>query len=253
MPLFGIEVSKYNGNVDHIAVKKAGVRFAIISASVGLRTDTRFIQNVEGFVKAGMPICACHTITATSVSEAVKEARFFDDIIIPYIKKFTLPPVCRIDTDTSICTSHLTNIFVKRLEDAGLDMCAISDSTDTFLGHEKMIHTYTRHGQLVGVVGEFACAFGYTPISRRIIKSCTDITDEVLDHIEHYERGEYVLARLADMTVARSINPLKNPSYERIVPLIRLCCRLSPEDISHICAYQYAEEVIHELYSAMVR
>lgn len=253
MPLFGIEVSKYNGNVDHIAAKKAGVRFAVISASVGMRADTRFSQNAEAFFKAGVPIGACHYITATSVHEAVSEARFFADIILPYKNKFTLPPVCCIDINANIGTSHIARIFAKCVTDFGFDVCGISDSTDTLLADEKMIRTHTRHGQLVGVIGEFACAFAYSPVSRRIIKSRTDITDDILDYIERYERGEYVLARLADMTVARSINPLKNPSYERIVPLIRLCCRLSLEDIAHICAHPNRKEVIHELYRAMIR
>lgn len=251
MPLLGIEVSKYNGNIEHTAVKKAGVRFAVINASTGMRADTRFAQNVDGFAKAGVPIGVCHTITAKGVHEALEEAHFFTDIIMPHRGKFTLPPVCYTDAEPS--SQHLARIFVKYVVDSGFDTCGISDGADTFLDDEKMLHTHTRHGQLVGVIGEFACAFGYAPISRRIIKSRTDITDDELDYIERYERGEYVLARLADVTVARSINALKNPSYERIVPLLRVCCKLSNEDMAHVCTHPYAEEVIHEIYTAAVR
>ena len=76
--------------------------------------------------------------------------------------------------------------------------------------------------------------------------------DDTIDYKLSNERGEYILARLADMIVARGIKPLTNASYERIVPLLRLCCKLSSDDMVHLCAYRYSEELIHELYSAML-
>ncbi len=251
MPLFGIEVSKYNGNINHAAAKNAGVRFAIVAASVGECGDSRFESNVNGFHTAHVPVGACHTLTATSVHDTLREACFFIDTITPYRDRLTLPPVCRVDTEG--VTPHLTNVFIKCVKDAGFDACAVSDGTDALCDGAPMIHTHTRTGQLVGVVGEFACAFGYAPISRPIIKSRTDITDDVLDYIERHERGEYIIARLADMIVAKTVKPLANASYERIVPLIRLSCRLSVEDMAHLCSYSDGVELLRELYSAMVR
>lgn len=251
MPLFGIEVSKYNGSINHAAAKNAGVRFAVVSASVGECADSRFEDNVNGFHAAHVAIGACHTLKATSVHEAVREACFFINTVAPLRDKLTLPPFCRVDANAP--TPHLAHVFVKYVEDAGFDACALYDGTDALCGDERVMHTHTRTGQLVGVVGEFACAFGYAPISRPIIKARTDVTDDVLDYIERHERGEYILARLADMIVARSIKPLANASYEHIVPLVRLCCKLSVEDMVHLCASEYGEELVHELYSAMVR
>ncbi len=251
MPLFGIEVSKYNGNLNHAAAKNAGVRFAVVCASRGEVTDSRFMANVDGFHAARLPIGACHTLTATNVHDTLAEASGFVEAITPCRDKLTLPPVCRVDVSGGV--HHLAHVFVKYLNEAGFDACALSDGTDAFCGDSHAMHIHTRTGQLVGVVGEFACAFGYAPISRPIIKARTDITDDALDYIEQHKRGEYILARLADMTVARSIKPLANASYERIVPLVRLCCKLTDEDMQHLCAYAYSEELVHELYSAMVR
>lgn len=251
MPLFGIEVSKYNGNINHAAAKNAGVRFALIHASRDECADSRFEDNVIGFHAARVPIAACHTLTATSVHDTVSEARFFIDTVAPLRDALTLPPVCHIEVERT--SPHLASVFIECVLKAGFDDCWLYDGTDAFCDGELVMHTHTHTGQLVGVVGEFACAFGYALISRPIIKSRTDLTDDVLDYIERNERGEYILARLADMTVARSVKPLANASYEHIVPLIRLSCRLSVEDMVYLCASEYGDELVHELYSAMVR
>ena len=251
MPLFGIEVSKYNGNINHAAAKNAGVRFATVAASKGEVTDSRFSQNAAGFHAVGVPVGACHTLMATSVHEALSEARFFVGTLKPLCDKLTLPIVCR--TDAGVSTPHMAQVFIKYVADAGFDVCALSDGINVVLDGKLAVRTHTREGQLIGVAGEFACAFAYAPITRLIIKSRTEITDDTLDYIERCERGEYILGRLADMMVARTINPLRNPSYEHVAALLRLCCKLSVDDCAHLCAYACSEELLYELYSAMVR
>ena len=52
----GIDVSKWQGNIDWAAVKTGGVAFAMLRASVGTAADSRFAQYAAGAAAAGIPI-----------------------------------------------------------------------------------------------------------------------------------------------------------------------------------------------------
>jgi lysozyme len=60
-PVHGIDVSKYQGNIDWPAAARSGVRFAYIKATEGGdRKDDRFDENWQGARAAGIPTGAYH-------------------------------------------------------------------------------------------------------------------------------------------------------------------------------------------------
>ncbi len=102
MALFGIDVSKWNGDLNFAAIKAAGVRFAMVKASQGhalsashyLFADSRFGQYVNGFSAVGIPVGAYHFFTASNESEAETEAEFFLSVCRPYRSKLSLYLAC---------------------------------------------------------------------------------------------------------------------------------------------------------------
>jgi len=62
-PVHGVDVSKYQGNVDWMAVAEGGVNFAYIKATEGGdRLDPKFFQNWNGAKAAGLPRGAYHFV-----------------------------------------------------------------------------------------------------------------------------------------------------------------------------------------------
>lgn len=76
----GIDVSKYQGDIDWIKVKEAGIGFAICRASFGRKqgqVDPTFIPNVAGARAAGLAVGAYHYSYATAPDQARQEAELF--------------------------------------------------------------------------------------------------------------------------------------------------------------------------------
>lgn len=90
----GIDVSKWNQEIDWEAVKEAGVEFAIIrcgyrGASTGaLVIDPRYKENIEGAIEAGIPVGVYFFTQACDEVEAVEEAsmviRLIEDYDVDY-------------------------------------------------------------------------------------------------------------------------------------------------------------------------
>ena len=80
----GIDVSTYQGTMDWNKVKNAGVNFAMIRIGYGkgrfgsknCTLDNRFRTNVEGAVKAGIPVGIYFYSYANTVNQALNEAEF---------------------------------------------------------------------------------------------------------------------------------------------------------------------------------
>ncbi|MCR5354634.1 MAG: hypothetical protein K6E43_03525 [Lachnospiraceae bacterium] len=76
----GIDVSKFQGNIDWNRVKASGVNYAIIrcggrySGSRGLFEDPKYAANVAGASAAGLRVGIYFYSTATNTTEAVEEA-----------------------------------------------------------------------------------------------------------------------------------------------------------------------------------
>ena len=74
----GIDVSKWQGEIDWSKVKASGVAFAMIRASFGQSDlDPVFERNVTEAKRVGIPCGAYHYCYAKTVDEARREAAFF--------------------------------------------------------------------------------------------------------------------------------------------------------------------------------
>lgn len=80
MEFRGIDVSKWNGNINWQKVKNAGISFAIVREGYGKKDpkqiDKKFKENVNGAKSVGIPTGVYHYSYAGSVEDAVNEAHF---------------------------------------------------------------------------------------------------------------------------------------------------------------------------------
>ncbi len=120
----GIDVSKWNGDIDWKAVRKSGkASYAMIRASYGSEdTDPKLAQNVKGCEENGIPYGFYHYIYAHSVTEAKREAAYFLNVIAPYSPEY--PVVLDIEEDfyKLMDKKEVTEIvitFMEELENAG--------------------------------------------------------------------------------------------------------------------------------------
>ncbi len=76
----GIDVSKWNGNINWDKVKSAGINFAIVREGYGKRdprqADKKFKDNINGAKSVGIHTSVYHYSYADSVEDAINEARF---------------------------------------------------------------------------------------------------------------------------------------------------------------------------------
>ena len=78
--VFGIDVSKYNGDIDWNKLKEQGVKFAIIrcgyrgSVTGAIVEDPYYRKNIEGAQAAGIPVGLYFFTQATNEREAIEES-----------------------------------------------------------------------------------------------------------------------------------------------------------------------------------
>lgn len=131
---FGIDVSKWNKDIDWAKVKAAGVDFAIIrcgyrgSSSGVLVEDPYFVKNIEGALANDIQVGVYFFTQATGEVEAVEEA----SMVISLCRDYNLTYPVFIDTegaggggradslDTDIRT-QVCKAFCETMENAGYD------------------------------------------------------------------------------------------------------------------------------------
>lgn len=123
----GIDVSKWNGDIDWQAVKNSGINFAIIRTSYGWsdwqkQTDIKLKNNIAGAKAAKIPIGAYHYSYATNPTEAIWEADFFIDRLkwtkweYPVFMDFEDPCQLKLSNDQR---TDIAATFLNRVESAG--------------------------------------------------------------------------------------------------------------------------------------
>lgn len=83
----GIDVSKWQGDIDWAKVKKAGIQFAMIRSSYGSekgQEDAKLAANVKGCEANDIPYGFYHYSYAKTVDGAKKEAEYFLSVIKNY-------------------------------------------------------------------------------------------------------------------------------------------------------------------------
>ncbi len=97
----GIDVSKWNGDIDWDKVKNAGVEFAIVRAGYrgsvtgSLVQDIYFDANMKGAAKSGIPVGVYFFTQATNEVEAVEEA----SAVLRWVQEYDITYPIFIDTE----------------------------------------------------------------------------------------------------------------------------------------------------------
>lgn len=105
-PVKGIDVSKWQGDIDWAKVKAAGIKFAMIRLGYGSADgnacglDGYFEKNVAGAVKAGVDVGCYFYSYATSVAAAKKEAEYVVSVLQKYKGVFTYPVAFDLEDST---------------------------------------------------------------------------------------------------------------------------------------------------------
>lgn len=128
--ILGIDVSKWNGNIDWEAVKASGVEFVIIrcgyrgSKTGALVEDPYFRQNIEGAIKADLKVGIYFFTQAINQSEAIEEA----SMALSLIEGYDLDYPIFIDTEGSggradsldtVTRTAVCEAFCETVESAG--------------------------------------------------------------------------------------------------------------------------------------
>ena len=188
----GIDVSKYQGDIDWEKVAKAGVEYAIIR--VGVRgygkegkivLDEMFEKNLKGATQAGIQVGVYFFSQAITEEEALEEAQTVLDAISGY--SITYPIVYdvektsasegRMNQLTVEERTKMARIFIDKIKEAGytpmiysnmemwtvlLDMAAFEDvekwfayyNTDLYFPYDYAIWQYSDKGTIDGIKGD---------------------------------------------------------------------------------------------------
>ena len=101
----GIDVSKWQKDIDWNAVKASGVQFVVVKVagrdtSTGeLYEDPNFRANITGASTAGLKVGVYFFSQAVNEKEAVEEANYLSNLIAPY--KIQLPVFCDYEWDST--------------------------------------------------------------------------------------------------------------------------------------------------------
>lgn len=99
----GIDVSKWNGNIDWKAVKNSGISFVIIRCGYrgysngALIEDPKFKTNIQGAIDAGLKVGVYFFTQAISAVEAVEEA----SMVLDQIKNYRISYPIFLDVEAS--------------------------------------------------------------------------------------------------------------------------------------------------------
>lgn len=132
-PIHGIDVSKFQGDIDWNAVANSGVKFAWIKATEGGDQDARFQANWEGAKAAGIPHGAYHFVYWCR--PPLEEIQIFEQNAP--VEDDALPPVLDAEaTPTSpTCRRHVTQ------DEAIADMQVMLQEMERHYGKRPIIYT----------------------------------------------------------------------------------------------------------------
>lgn len=126
----GIDVSKWQGNINWSQVKKSGIGFAMIRSSYGQDSaDTMLLKNVSGCEKYNIPYGFYHYTYAKTPAEARTEAEFFINTISAYNP--TYPVVLDIEEEfykkmTKKQVNAIITAFAETMRDSGYNVMIYS-------------------------------------------------------------------------------------------------------------------------------
>lgn len=147
----GIDVSKYQGNIDFKKVKNAGIQFAIVRIGYGQyesQKDEYFEANYEGFKSQNIPVGVYLYSYAKSVSDAKKEAA----VVLKWLngRELNLPVYYDIEDKSQInlgknTLTKMCEAFCEEIEKGGYwaGVYANKYFFTTYLDYQKLGERYT--------------------------------------------------------------------------------------------------------------
>lgn len=133
-PIHGIDVSKYQGDVDWPTVAQSGVKFAWIKATEGGDVvDPKFQANWEGAKAAGVARGAYHFMYWCR--PPIEQVQWFEQNAP--VEAEALPPVLDVEAtpDSKTCRRHLQR------EPTLAEMKVMLDEMERFYGRKPIIYT----------------------------------------------------------------------------------------------------------------
>lgn len=202
--VFGIDVSRWNENINWAKVKEEGVGFAIIRAGYrgsvtgSLVEDYYFKRNIEGAIQAGIPVGVYFFTQATNQVEAVEEA----SMVLTLCQDYQLTYPIFIDTEgaggegradkldaktrTAVCeafcetirnSGHQAGIYAsKNWFNDRLDTSRLPDNITIWLAeyadaptYEKKYHMwqYSSSGRILGIEGRVDLNLSFLDIEKK--------------------------------------------------------------------------------------
>lgn len=140
----GIDVSRWQGEIDWKTAAAGGVDFVMIKAGEGTEEEVAFLRNIKGAKEAGIQVGVYWFANAESSEEAVKEAEACLNVIKDY--ELDYPVVYDFEYRTLGPYPTITNPL-------GLDKAACTDAVIAFLdvidsnGYYPMVYTNKHFSQ----------------------------------------------------------------------------------------------------------
>lgn len=138
-PTQGVDVSKYQGEIDWNKVKASGISFALLRAGYrgyesGIITfDEKFIQNLEQTKAAGIDVGIYFFSQAVTEDEAVEEAQF----VLANIKDYQISYPIIFDLEEISASDHRTfNLTQEERTNIAIAFCETIENS----GYEAMIY-----------------------------------------------------------------------------------------------------------------
>ena len=209
----GIDVSKYQGNINWAKVAKSDVKFVMVRASLGMVEDETFVHNALGAHGEGLLVGAYHYAKFTDYQSMMKEAKLF----ISQLKEVTItyPVALDVEAHRGLSRSELTRLcklFLEEVKSAGYDVMLYSysnffrDHLDlNALGDYKLwvanykeepdlgqaIWQYTSYGSVSGISGRVDLNVAYDDWAvRKQIKVDAAISRQIKQTLnERYNAG----------------------------------------------------------------
>ena len=155
----GIDVSKFQGNIDWQQVKEAGIEFVILRLGIRgygsgeLKTDERFYENYRGATEAGIKVGVYFFSAAIDETEAVEEAdyvlRTIEGLAIEMPVVFDTEPILYDDARTDDLTpdqlTKITCAFCDRIRAGGYEPMIYANSKRfTTVLHLEQLEAYDK-------------------------------------------------------------------------------------------------------------
>lgn len=186
----GIDVSKYQGEIDWEAVKNDGIDYAVIRVGIrgysegGIMEDEYFRRNMEGAIANGIPVGVYFFTQAVNEEEALEEADYVIEMLQGY--QLTYPVYldiedvkkedCRTNSLTVEERTNNAKVFLERIREAGyepalygnmksfllmVDLASLEQYDKWFAGYTLPIYypyeykmlQYSEKGRVAGVPG----------------------------------------------------------------------------------------------------